>query len=906
HIEAICHALEGIFSRQVKKKDNCLYLSGLESLCVSDESNFINIGERTNVAGSRMFARLIKEKKYDEAVKIAQNQINNGATIIDINMDEAMIDSQEAMVHFLHLLASEPDIARVPIMIDSSDFSVIESGLKCLQGKGIVNSISLKEGEEKFIEQALTVKRYGAAVVIMAFDERGQAETVDRKVDICRRSHDILVNQVGYEPENIIFDPNIFAVATGIKEHNRYAIDFIEAVRTIKEEFPHCSISGGISNVSFSFRGNNTVREAIHSVFLYHAVNVGLNMGIVNAGQLAIYEEIDEKLKNAVENVVMNTSDTAADELLEIAENVRDSGKKKRVDDEWRKSELSERIKHALLKGITDYLSEDVNEALDTFSHPVDIIEGPLMDGMNAVGDLFGEGKMFLPQVVKSARVMKEAVAILTPEIEKANREGGGDREHRQIKVVLATVKGDVHDIGKNILGIVLKCNNCKIVDLGTMVPSAKILEATREENADVIGLSGLITPSLKEMVRIASEMSKENFSVPLLIGGATTSEIHTAVKIAPNYNGATVYVPDASRSIAIINNLLNSEKSTDFKLKIKQHYNDLKTKHDEKHKKIKLFSLADAEKKSVKTNWKQDKVPVPSFLGTRKFTDFSVNEIIKYINWKMFLRAWEISPAAENLKNISATEQINTLLKDAKNLLDYAIKNDFIDINAVVSFFRAASKGNDIVVFSDMQSDEIKGRFHFLRQQQEKSNLSVPCYCLSDYIAPLSSGIVDYIGGFALTAELSEKSFSADSAKYDSDYGKIMIKLVSDRLAEGFAEYLHLRVRRKLWGYAPGEEISDKEILRAAYRGIRPAIGYPSYPDHSEKQILWDLMNVEKNTGITLTENYMMMPSSSVCGLYFSHPKSKYFSLGKLSDEQISDYAKRKGLSVEDARKFL
>ncbi|MBE9467153.1 MAG: methionine synthase [Bacteroidetes bacterium] len=872
-------------------------LSGLEPIIISKETNFANVGERTNVAGSRKFARLIREKKYEEALSIARAQVDGGAQIIDVNMDDAMLDAEKEMHTFLNLMVSEPEIARLPVMIDSSKWSVIETGLKCLQGKAIVNSISLKEGEEAFIEKAEKIKSYGAAVVVMAFDEKGQAVTYDEKIKICKRAYDILVNKVNYKAQNIIFDPNILTVATGIEEHNNLAVDFINATAWIKKNLKHAKVSGGVSNLSFAFRGNNIVREAMHSAFLYHAIKAGMDMAIVNPGMLQIYDEIPKDLLQLVEDVVLNRRDDATERLIEFAHNIKNVGDKKIKVADWRNSNIDDKLKHALTKGIVDFLEEDIPEALKKYNSGIEIIEGPLMSGMNYVGKLFGEGKMFLPQVVKTARVMKKAVEILQPYIE----EDKGTKTKSAGKILLATVKGDVHDIGKNIVSVVWSCNNYEIIDMGVMVPTKNIIDTAIKENVDIVSLSGLITPSLEEMVNVAKQMEEKQMKIPLLIGGATTSKIHTAVKIAPEYSGTTIYAGDASQAVMVLNKILNNKSKTAYAKAVSEEYKQIRECHLNK-KELNYLSLNDARKNQLSINFEEDKPVVPKIKGIKIFDNYPIKDIKKYINWDFFFKAWELKGRFPKIfDDPKIGVEARKLFDDAQILLDEIIKNNLLKAKAVIGLFPANSINDDIEIYADETKTKVLTTLQTLRQQQEKidgsKNLS-----LSDFIAPKSSGITDYIGTFALTTGINiEKQLN----KTD-DYQNILIKTISDRLAEAFAELLHLRVRKEFWAYTPTENLDMESLSKAKFQGIRPAVGYPSCPDHSEKTNIFDLLNVEKNTQITLSENFAMYPTASVCGLYFSNKNSKYFGLGKISKNQIIDYAKRKNISVDLAEHYL
>ncbi len=901
HIKAIIEAVEKHPPRQLPDIQKQCRLAGLEPLNIGPDSLFVNVGERTNVTGSARFKRLIIEEDYETALDVARDQVENGAQIIDINMDEGMLDSQQAMVRFLHLIAAEPDIAKVPVMLDSSKWEILEAGLKCIQGKGVVNSISMKEGEDKFIEQARLVRRYGAAVIVMAFDEQGQADTYERKVEICSRAYKILTEQVGFPAEDIIFDPNIFAIATGIEEHNNYGVDFIEATRTIKQTLPYALVSGGVSNVSFSFRGNNPVREAIHAVFLYHAIRAGMDMGIVNAGQLAIYEDIPEELRNAVEDVVLNRSPDATERLLDIAEKYRGDGSvtNKVEDQEWRSWPVEKRLEHALVKGIADYVEEDAEE--QHFDKALHVIEGPLMDGMNVVGDLFGAGKMFLPQVVKSARVMKKAVAYLMPYMEAEKDENAEPNG----KVLMATVKGDVHDIGKNIVGVVLQCNNYDVVDLGVMVPAETILKTAREENVNIIGLSGLITPSLDEMVHVAKEMERQGFDIPLLIGGATTSRAHTAVKIDPHYHGPSVYVVDASRCVNVVNSLLSDELKPEYVAKIKQEYEQVRERHKGRKAKNKQHSLEQARENRFQ--YRDEHKPVkPSFLGTKVIDDFDLKKLVPYFDWTPFFHTWELSgkyPAI--LEDEIIGEEAKKLFHDANTMLEKIVNENWLKARAVIGFFPANSDGDDIVLFKDDNRQETLETLHHLRQQNIKAP-GRPNYCLSDFIAPVESGKEDYLGAFAVTTGIGIEEKLAEFERDHDDYSSIMLKALADRLAEAFAEYLHEQVRRFDWGYAKDEQLQGHELIAENYQGIRPAPGYPACPDHTEKAKLFELLNVTENTSIELTESFAMMPASAVSGWYFAHPESQYFNVGKIDQDQLKDYARRKNLAEEVAERWL
>lgn len=881
-----------------------LRLSGLEPLIVTPETNFINVGERTNVTGSRKFARLIKEDKYEEALEVARNQVDGGAQILDVNMDEGMLDGKEAMVRFLNLVAAEPDIARIPIMIDSSKWEIIEAGLKCIQGKGVVNSISLKEGEDKFIEQATKVKRYGAAVIVMAFDEVGQADSFERRIEICERSYRILVDKVKFAKEDIIFDPNIFPVATGIEEHNNNALDFFNATKWIRAHLPGAHISGGVSNVSFSFRGNNPVREAMHSAFLYHAIKHGMDMGIVNPTMLEVYDDIPKDLLERVEDVLLNRRDDSTERLLEFAETYKSEGKKQVKDDAWRKDPVEKRLEHALVKGIVEFIEEDTEEARQKYVRPLKVIEGPLMDGMNVVGDLFGSGKMFLPQVVKSARVMKKAVAYLLPYLD-AEKAANSDTSSAS-KILLATVKGDVHDIGKNIVGVVLACNNFDIIDLGVMVPAEKILDAAIEHQVDAIGLSGLITPSLDEMVHVAKEMERRNINIPLMIGGATTSRIHTAVKIDPVYSGSVIHVLDASKSVPVAGQLINQETYKGIYDRTKGEYAQLRDDHANRKQTKNYISYQGAINNKLNIDWSTKDVVKPSFIGNRVFKDYSIAEISKYIDWTPFFNTWMLKGKYPQIfENETVGKEAKKLFDDAQLVIKEIIEKDLLYANAVVGLYPANTEGDDIVVYTDDSRTEIKTTFHTLRQQGRKGTL-VPNLSLSDFIAPKQSGKEDFIGGFAVTAGVGiEPLIEKYEADHD-DYNSIMIKAVADRLAEAFAELMHKKIRKELWGYAKDEDLANESLIKEKYQGIRPAPGYPACPDHTEKATLFELLEVEKNTGISLTESYAMYPASSVSGLYFMHEEARYFGLGKIEKDQAESYANRKGQSIEETEKWL
>jgi len=901
HIRAIAAAVQGKRPRAVPEVKPYLRLSGLEPFTLAPEIPFVNVGERTNVTGSAKFRKLVTAGDYSQALTIAREQVENGAQVIDINMDEGLLDSAEAMKTFLNLIAAEPDIARVPVMVDSSKFSVIETGLKCIQGKPVVNSISLKEGEAEFIKHARTVRRHGAAVVVMAFDERGQADTIDRKISICRRAYDILVDKIGFPPEDIIFDPNIFAVATGIEEHNNYGVAFIEGARKIRESCPCCHVSGGVSNLSFAFRGNESVREAMHSVFLYHAIRAGMDLGIVNAGQIAVYDDLDAELREACEDVVLNRRPDAAERLLAIAQRYLGQGKEaKEVDLAWREWPVAKRLSHALVHGITDFIEQDTEEARLAAARPLSVIEGPLMDGMNVVGDLFGSGKMFLPQVVKSARVMKQAVAHLMPFMEKEKT----GRAASAGKVLLATVKGDVHDIGKNIVGVVLQCNNYEVLDLGVMVPADKILETAKKEKCDIIGLSGLITPSLDEMCHVAAEMERQNFDLPLLIGGATTSRVHTAVKIHPNYRqGQTVYVTDASRAVGVAASLMRRDSRPKYIADVRQEYARIATAHARGEERKQRLSLCDARANALKIDWAGYTPPKPSFIGKRAIEDYPVAELIDFIDWTPFFQTWELAgkfPAI--LEDKTVGEAARSLYADARRMLEQIVENGWFKAAAAFGFWPAQSSGDDIELFADDERSQPLAILHTLRQQlvrrEDRSNIA-----LADFVAPKGHG--DYVGAFVVTAGLGEDDVADRFKHANDDYSAIMIKALADRLAEAFAERLHQRVRTEFWGYAQDEALSSADLIAERYRGIRPAPGYPAQPDHTEKATLFRLLEGSR-IGVTLTESFAMWPGASVCGLYFSHPDSQYFGVGKIELDQVEDYAARKGWSVAETERWL
>lgn len=952
HIQAIAELAQKYSPREKPPKKNLPYYSGLEPLTIYEGSNFINIGERTNVTGSKAFARLIKAGDYETALSVARQQVENGAQVLDVNMDEGMLDSEEAMKTFLNLIASEPDIAKIPIMIDSSKWTVIEEGLKCVQGKSIVNSISLKEGEEKFKYYAKKILKYGAAVVVMAFDEEGQADTYERRIAICKRAYDILTKEVNFPPEDIIFDPNILTVATGIEEHNNYAVDFVRAVEWIKKNLPYAKVSGGVSNISFSFRGNDVVREAMHSAFLYRAIKAGLDMGIVNAGMIEVYENIPKDLLEHVEDVLWNRRPDATERMVEFAEKVKSKGKEQVKDESWRHTTVQERLSHSLVKGIVDYIEQDVEEARLQYDKPLQVIEGPLMDGMNIVGDLFGEGKMFLPQVVKSARVMKKAVAYLLPFIEEEKEiirqealkrgevsEKGDDTAG---KILMATVKGDVHDIGKNIVGVVLACNNFEVIDLGVMVPAEKILQVAQEKNVDIIGLSGLITPSLDEMVHVAREMERKGMKIPLLIGGATTSRIHTAVKIDPVYSGTVIHVLDASRSVPVAGKLVNQLQCSAFGQEIKAEYEKLRIEHAGRQKEKNYISIGVARNNRLKIDWKESPVYEPSFLGTKVFKEYDLREIRRYIDWTPFFQTWQLQGKFPKIfDNEIVGAEAKKLYEDANVLLDQIVNKKLLTANAVIGLFPANSVGDDMVLYDfeevvtettcdkhgTHKSSQYKIKklaepcriphcehtapyqmlsvLHSLRQQGKKAS-NLPNLALADFLAPIDSGKVDYMGAFAVTAGIGIEKLVKKYQDDQDDYNAIMVKALADRLAEAFAELMHERVRREFWGYASHENLDNEELIKESYQGIRPAPGYPACPDHTEKKLLFDLLKPEENAGITLTESYAMYPAAAVSGWYFSHPEAKYFGLGKIARDQVEDYARRKNMTIEEVEKWL
>ena len=907
HIKCIAEKAAKYPPRLLPEVAPHLRLSGLEAVTITPESIFVNVGERTNITGSPKFSKLILAEDYEAALTVARQQVEGGAQVIDINMDEGMIDSEAVMVKFLNLVASEPDIARLPIMIDSSKWTVIEAGLKCIQGKGIVNSISLKEGEEKFKEQARKILSYGAATVVMAFDETGQADSLQRRIEICKRSYDILVNEVGFPPQDIIFDPNILTVATGLEEHNNYAVDFIEATRWIKQNLPHAKVSGGVSNISFSFRGNNVVREAMHSAFLYHAIKAGMDMGIVNAGMLEVYEEIDKSLLVLVEDVLLNRRDDATERLVEYADTIKSKGKEVVRDEEWRKGTVSERLSHALVKGIIEYLDDDVEEARQAYDKPLDVIEGPLMDGMNIVGDLFGAGKMFLPQVVKSARVMKKAVAYLLPFIEEEKKNNvNADQRANAGKVLMATVKGDVHDIGKNIVGVVLACNNFEVIDLGVMVPAQKIIEEAKKQNVDIIGLSGLITPSLDEMVHFAKEMEREGFTIPLIIGGATTSRIHAAVKVAPNYSGAAIHVLDASRSVTVCSSLMSKDNREAYIQGIKDEYAKAREAHLNKKSDKRFVSIEDARRSKFQISLDGDVAPKPTFTGTKVFESYPLEELVPYIDWTPFFHTWELRGSYPKIfADKFVGDEAKKLYDDAQELLKKIVDQKLLKASGVIGFWPANSVGDDIELYTDESRKQLLTRIHTLRQQSEKVK-GEPYYALADFIAPKESGVPDYFGGFAVTTGIGCDELVAEFERDHDDYNSIMAKALADRLAEAFAEKMHELVRKEYWGYSRGEQLNAEELIKEEYQGIRPAPGYPACPDHTEKTTLFDLLKAEDNAHMHLTESLAMMPAASVSGFYFAHPQARYFGLGKISKDQVEDYAVRKNMPLEDVERWL
>ncbi|QTP59061.1 methionine synthase [Billgrantia antri] len=905
HIAAIHAAIRGVAPRQVPERARACRLSGLEPFNIEKDSLFVNVGERTNVTGSARFKRLIVEEDYTTALEVALEQVENGAQVIDINMDEGMLESQEAMVRFLNLIAGEPDIARVPIMIDSSKWEIIEAGLKCVQGKAVVNSISLKEGEAAFLEQASLCRRYGAAVVVMAFDEAGQADTFARKTEICQRAYELLVERVGFPPEDIIFDPNIFAIATGIEEHDNYAVDFIEATRWIREHLPHAMVSGGVSNVSFSFRGNNPVREAIHSVFLYYAIRAGLTMGIVNAGQLAVYDDLPDELREAVEDVVLNRRSDSTERLVELAEKYKGdgSGTARKEDLEWRSWPVNKRIEHALVKGVTAYIEDDTEEARQQASRPIEVIEGPLMDGMNVVGDLFGAGKMFLPQVVKSARVMKQAVAYLIPYIEAEKSE---DTQAKG-KIVMATVKGDVHDIGKNIVGVVLQCNNYDVVDLGVMVPAEKILQTAREENADIIGLSGLITPSLDEMVHVAKEMQRQGFKLPLLIGGATTSKAHTAVKVEPQYDEPVIYVADASRAVGVAGKLLSPALKPTYVAEIKAEYEQVRDRNAKRRPKAADLSYAEARQRKLPIDWDGYTPPRPAVAGLQVFEGYDIEELLERIDWTPFFMSWELAGKYPKILDDAVVgEAARNLFADAQQMLRKLIDEKRVEARGVIGLWPANSVDDDVIeVYADESRTQVIERLHHIRQQTTKNRDGV-CYSLADFVAPKESGKPDWIGGFAVTTGHGVEALAERYKAAGDDYNAIMVQALTDRLAEAFAERMHERVRKEYWAYVPDETLDNDSLIAEKYQGIRPAPGYPACPDHTEKRTLFRLLDATANAGIELTENFAMWPAAAVSGWYFSHPQSKYFSTGKITRDQVEALAERKGMTLAEMERWL
>ena len=903
HIETIAKVAAEYAPREPQPQERACRLSGLEAFNITPDSLFVNVGERTNVTGSRRFETLIKNEDYETALEVARDQVENGAQLIDINMDTGMLDAKAAMVKFLNLIAAEPDISRVPIMLDSSRWEAIEAGLECIQGKGVVNSISMKEGEADFLAKARKIRRYGAAVIVMAFDETGQADTYERKVEICRRAYRLLTEEVGFPSEDIIFDPNIFAVATGIEEHNEYAKAFIEACKEIKATCPHALVSGGVSNISFAFRGNDRVREAMHAAFLYYAINAGMDMGIVNAGQLAVYDDLPKTLLEAVEDVLFNRRADATDQLVNIANTLQGKGKKKRVSRKWRKSSVKERLRHALVEGIVEYIEADTEEARQNYKRPIQVIEGPLMDGMNRVGELFGDGKMFLPQVVKSARVMKKAVALLIPYIEKEQAEGG---VRTRGKIVMATVKGDVHDIGKNIVGVVLGCNNYEVIDLGVMVPAEDILERARKENADIIGLSGLITPSLDEMVHVAEEMERDGFRIPLLIGGATTSKIHTAVQIEPAYSGLTVHVKDASRSVGVVSDLMSSERQQTFAEQTREAYEEIRKRRAKNRKLAKLLPFAVAQTRKTTLDWRNYQPSTPHLIGPKIFDDYPLAELVDYIDWSPFFTTWGLRGKYPNiLENPEVGEEAGKLLKDAETLLQTIVEEKRIQARAVVGLFPANGVGEDTEIYTDKARTEVIAKLHHLRQQTEQP-FTRPNLSLGDFIAPKTTEVEDYIGAFAVTTGIGVSELCAEFEQKQDDYNSIMAKALADRLAEAFAERMHQHVRTTLWGYAVDEALANEALITEKYRGIRPAPGYPACPDHNQKRVLFDLLKVMENTGISLTESLAMFPAASVSGWYYSHPEARYFSIGRIGDDQVADYAERTGMELETARRWL
>ena len=903
HIETIAKVAAEYAPREPVPQKRACRLSGLEAFNITSDSLFVNVGERTNVTGSRRFETLIKDEDYETALGVARDQVENGAQLIDINMDAGMLDAKTAIVKFLNLIAVEPDISRVPIMLDSSRWEVIEAGLECIQGKGVVNSISLKEGEADFLAKARLIRQYGAAVIVMAFDEDGQADTYERKVEICRRAYQLLTEQVGFPPEDIIFDPNVFAVATGIEEHNEYAKAFIEACKQIKASCPYALVSGGVSNVSFAFRGNDRVREAMHAAFLYHAINAGMDMGIVNASQLAVYDDLPKPLLEAVEDVLFNRREDATDRLVNLADTLKGKGKKKRVNRKWRKLSVAERLRYALVEGIIEYIEADTEEARLNYERPIQVIEGPLMDGMDRVGELFGDGKMFLPQVVKSARVMKKAVAHLIPYIEKEQAEGA---IRFRGKIVMATVKGDVHDIGKNIVGVVLGCNNYEVIDLGVMVPAEEILETARKENADIIGLSGLITPSLDEMVHVAGEMEREGFQIPLLIGGATTSKVHTAVQIEPAYSGPTIHVRDASRSVGVVSHLMSSERQQTFTEQTREEYAEIRERRAKNRQQANLLPFAVAQERRSTLDWRNYQPPSPRRIGTKVFEDYPLVELVDYIDWNPFFTTWGLRGKYPNiLENPEVGEEARKLLKDAETLLRIIVEEKKFQARAVVGLFPANGVGEDTEIYADEARAETIATLHHLRQQTEQP-FTRPNLSLGDFIAPKTTGVPDYIGGFAVTTGIGVSEFCAEFEREQDDYNSIMAKALADRLAEAFTERMHQHIRTTLWGYAVDETLDNEALITEKYRGIRPAPGYPACPDHNQKRVLFELLKATENTGISLTESLAMSPAASVSGWYYSHPEARYFSISRIGEDQVSDYAERTGMDIETARRWL
>lgn len=905
HIKAMADAIEDLPPREIPEVEKHTTLSGLEPMKMTPDLGFVNIGERTNITGSKKFKRHIKNNELEDALEIAREQVENGAQILDVNMDEGLIDSEQVMRDFLNLLMAEPDISKIPIMVDSSKFEVIEAGLQCLQGKCLVNSISLKEGEEDFKNKALTIRKYGAAMTVMAFDEEGQAATKDEKVRMCKRAYDILTDELGIPPQEIVFDPNILAIGTGMEEHANYGVDFIEATREIKEQCPGAKVSGGLSNLSFSFAGNNVVRQAMNSAFLYHGIKAGLDMAILNPVHIEVYDQIDNELLEYVEDVIFNRREDATERLVDYADKVKDQATGKKEEKlEWREEIVEKRIEHALKNGILDYIIEDTEEARQKLDKPLDVIEGPLMDGMNVVGDLFGEGKMFLPQVVKSARVMKKAVGHLTPYIEEEKK--NNDSQEEAGCIVLATVKGDVHDIGKNIVNVVLGCNGYRVVDLGVMVPSETILKAAKEEKADMIGLSGLITPSLDEMVNVAKDMQKEGFNIPLLIGGATTSKMHTAVKIDPVYDAPVVHVLDASRSVGVMGNLLSKNNRDNFVQEIKEEYDNMRDRHENKKETKKYISFEDAKKNAYQSDFENTEIVKPTFFGNKYFEDYDLETIAQYIDWTPFFQTWQMKGKYPKIfEHPKYGEEAKKLFDDAQGMLEKMIKEKWVEARGCIGLYPANRVGEDVEVYTDENRNEVLTTFHFLRQQLQKGE-GKPNFSLADFIAPKESGIKDYLGGFAVAAGFNIEEQLEKFEKDQDDYNGIMLKALADRLAEAFAEHMHERVRKEFWGYAPNEDLSNEDLIKEKYQGIRPAAGYPACPDHTEKPILWDLMNVEEKTGIQLTESNAMYPGAAVSGQYFAHPESKYFGLGLIGKDQVEDYAKRKDMTVEQVEKWL